>query len=90
MPKNVFSRIQLKHYKINKIQLLNYRLYVHRFHYHFNGISNILQILPKLLNAQKYEQICPKCTHIMFNTFEVLQNLTHKIRSVTKLLMVSH
>ena len=65
-------------------------LYVHRFHYHFNGISNILQILPKLQNAQKYEQICPKCTHIMFNTFEVLQNVTHKIRSVTKLLMGSH
>ena len=90
MPKNVFSRIQLKRYKINKIQLLNYRLYVHRFQYHFNGIFNILQILPTLQNAQKYDQICPKCSHIMFNTFEVLQNVTHKIRSVTKLLMGSH
>ena len=89
MPKNVFSSIQLKRYKINKIQLLNYRLYVHRFHYHFKGISNILQILPKLQNAQKYEQICPICTYIMFNTFEVLQNVTHKIRSVTKLLLGS-
>ena len=90
MPKNVFSRIQLKRNKINKIQLLNYRLYAHRFHYHFNGISNILQIFPKLQNAQKYEQIYPKCTHIMFDTFEVLQNVTHKIRSLTKLSMGSH
>ena len=73
--------------------MLNYRLYIGLTNAMLTGI--VFQIFFKFFLSYKMHKNMNKFAQnvhiiIMFNTFEVLQNVTHKIRPVTKLLMGSH